>query len=160
MKNLFLVSFAVASYCLHSSGQTKFDSAASRLYDLQPPSLRMLSAKPESKSPATSLENAGLELRPTSVEPDKTTSAFANLGTLSERDQDEFLQLFHRMDGFGYFDRPSPDYDSPLVHWAKGTFEPEIVHLGKTTLSCSLLTATKRRNPFCLINPVVLSFSW
>lgn len=161
MKNLFLVSFAVASCCLHSAGQTKFDSvAASRLYDVPPPPLRMLSAKLELQSPAAALENARLEVQSKSAEPEKITPAFANVATLSERDQEEFLQLFHRLDDFGYFNRPSVDSDSPVVHWAKGTFEPEILHLGKTTLTCSLLTAIKHRNPLCLINPYFLTFSW
>src|SRR5262245_54012407 len=108
MKNLLLVSFAVASCSFCSSGQTKCDSvAASRLYDLSLPPLRILSAKPDSKSPAASFENSRLELQSGSVKPAKVTPAFANVATLNERDQEEFLQLFHRLDDFGYFDRPS-----------------------------------------------------
>jgi len=39
-------------------------------------------------------------------------------------------------------------------------FLPEEVHVGKTTVSCSILTAIKRKNPFCLINPIFLNVSW
>jgi len=39
-------------------------------------------------------------------------------------------------------------------------FEPEVIHLRKIDVSCSLITALKRRNPLCLINPIVLNVSW
>jgi hypothetical protein len=39
-------------------------------------------------------------------------------------------------------------------------FEPEGVEVGKTRFSCSILTAIRRKNPLCLINPIFLQLSW
>jgi len=58
-----------------------------------------------------------------------------------------------RSDQF-YLTRPEP------LSFADGIFRPEVVHLGKTSVSCSLLTALKRKNPLCLLNPIVFQLSW
>jgi len=39
-------------------------------------------------------------------------------------------------------------------------FEPEVIHLRKVDISCSAITAIKRKNPLCLLNPIVLNVSW
>lgn len=39
-------------------------------------------------------------------------------------------------------------------------FRPEEFRVGKTSVSCSITTAIKRRNPLCLLNPIVLNVSW
>lgn len=39
-------------------------------------------------------------------------------------------------------------------------FVPEFIHVGHTAVACSVWTAIKRRNPFCLINPIPLNVSW
>lgn len=39
-------------------------------------------------------------------------------------------------------------------------FVPTEVHVGETTVSCSVVTAIKRKNPLCLLNPIVLNISW
>ena len=38
--------------------------------------------------------------------------------------------------------------------------EPEVFRLGHTEMSGGLINAIKRRNPFCLLNPVFFSFSF
>jgi len=40
-------------------------------------------------------------------------------------------------------------------------FEPEVFYVGRrTTMSCSILTAIKRKNPLCLLNPIIFNVSW
>jgi hypothetical protein len=57
--------------------------------------------------------------------------------------------------------RAEPPPESGFVRAVDAIFSPEVVHLGKTTeLSCSVLTAIKRKNPLCLLNPLVFQLSW
>ena len=53
-----------------------------------------------------------------------------------------------------------PEALNLLKHPVDAIFEPEAVRLGKVGFSCSILTAIKRRNPLCLLNPEFLRFSW
>jgi hypothetical protein len=39
-------------------------------------------------------------------------------------------------------------------------FAPEVIRLRKVHLSGSLITAIKRKNPLCLLNPIVFWMSW
>ncbi len=75
-------------------------------------------------------------------------------------DQSRFAQIYRRLDEGGYLTRPELKPDGLLARLAD-SFEPEVIHLGKTTtLSCTLITAIKHKNPFCLLNPVFLVLSW
>jgi hypothetical protein len=56
--------------------------------------------------------------------------------------------------------RPVRSSDDPLVRCLDSVFRPEEFRVGKTTVSCSILTAIKRKNPLCLINPIFLNVSW
>lgn len=39
-------------------------------------------------------------------------------------------------------------------------FTPEVIRVGKASVSCTLVTAIKRKNPLCLLNPFVFQVSW
>jgi hypothetical protein len=39
-------------------------------------------------------------------------------------------------------------------------FEPEEFKVGKTMVSSSITTAIRRKNPLCLLNPIVFNVSW
>ena len=41
-----------------------------------------------------------------------------------------------------------------------GLFEPEEFKVGKTKVSSSITTAIRRKNPLCLLNPIVFNVSW
>jgi len=56
--------------------------------------------------------------------------------------------------------RPDPEALSILKHPVDAIFEPEVLRLGKAGFSCSIVTAIKRCNPLCLLNPEFLRFSW
>jgi hypothetical protein len=46
----------------------------------------------------------------------------------------------------------APPAESPLQR----AFEPAVIHLGHAEMTCSVLTAIKRKNPFCLLSPKIL----
>jgi len=56
--------------------------------------------------------------------------------------------------------RPEPPPDDLFSRTMNGIFTPTPLRIGKTTVCCSLVTAIKRRNPLCLLNPMVLNISW
>jgi len=66
-------------------------------------------------------------------------------------------RLVHDRD---FLKRPEPLLDDLFSRTLNGIFLPEPFRIGKTTVSCSLVTAIKRKNPLCLLNPIVLNISW
>ena len=82
----------------------------------------------------------------------ETTSANASLNGFT-------LQMYERLDRGGYLTRPEPPSDNRLDRFANA-FEPEIIHFRKVSVSCSLITAVKRKNPLCLINFTFLDVRW
>jgi len=69
-------------------------------------------------------------------------------------------EVYTKLDRFGYLTRPESGSDIPVVRWLGTTFEPAVFHIGKTWVSCTLVSAIKNRNPLCLLNPIFLSVSW
>lgn len=66
-------------------------------------------------------------------------------------------RLLHQSD---FLRRPEPPPDDLFSRLAIEIFVPETFRIGKTTVACSLVTAIKRKNPLCLLNPNVLNVSW
>ncbi len=64
----------------------------------------------------------------------------------------------------GYVTRTERVSRDGFAGWAAGaledTFSPEVITIRRTKVSCSLVTAIKRKNPFCLLNPVFLYVTW
>ncbi len=78
---------------------------------------------------------------------------------VDQRDQD-FQQYRRRWRNFGFI-RPAPAPDGILSRSLDSVFRPEEFKVGRTaTVSCSILTAIKRKNPLCLLNPIFLKMSW
>jgi len=92
--------------------------------------------------------------------PASSTGARFERSTVGLRQGDFDYQVFHRLDQEGYFERPPAPADSAVARWAQNAFTPDVMHLGKTTVSCSLVTAIKRKNPLWLLDPYFLQVSW
>jgi hypothetical protein len=130
--------------------------------------LRMPVAAPKPTAPEGSLaDGRGPRLDAVSARTDDVPrssrsqlSAVSEPALLSGHRQDHELEVFHRLDRAGFFERPQRPSDSAVVRWAEGTFQPEVLGVGKTKVTCSLLTAIKRKNPLCLVNPLFLNVSW
>jgi len=69
-------------------------------------------------------------------------------------------QVYERLEGEGYLTRPELPSENLLVRFANATFEPEVIHWKKISITSPLITAIKRKNPFCLINWIVLDVRW
>lgn len=59
-----------------------------------------------------------------------------------------------------FLKRPEPEPDDLFSRVANEIFKPEPFRIGKTTVCFSVVTAMKRKNPLCLLNPMVLNMSW
>src|SRR6266581_325837 len=91
--------------------------------------------------------NAGPE---TSFE---TTSASGSLSGAS-------LRIYERLEKGGYLTRPELPSEDRLDRLVNTIFVPEPVQFRKISVSCSIITAIKRKNPLCLINPIFLDVRW
>ncbi len=60
----------------------------------------------------------------------------------------------------GELTRVEPPSENKFLRPIEAIFEPTPVRLGKVKVSCSILTAIKRRNPLCLLNPFFIQGSW
>ena len=70
-------------------------------------------------------------------------------------------EAIHNSRGVVEFLEPPPIVsDNPLDRVLVEPFTPVGIPVGKTTVSCSVITAIKRKNPLCLLNPIVLNISW
>jgi hypothetical protein len=127
--------------------------------------LRLLASAAEQSEPHQPLESTdGLKLR---IPRPATNSypSFAHDEGLDNLELSSFQsgtarRIYERLDRQGYFDRPAVPSDSPVDRFVSSVFEPEVLHIGKTTVSCSLVTAIKRKNPLCLLNPIFLDVWW
>lgn len=68
--------------------------------------------------------------------------------TLSDRD---FHRGVFRSDRF-YLTQPKALPDSGVARFVDMVFTPEVVHVGKVSVSSPVLSVMKRRNPLCLLS--------
>lgn len=80
--------------------------------------------------------------------------------SLNSWTSDFHQQIYRRLEEGGYLNRPRGPSDNLFVRAVDGIFRPEVVHFKKVDVSCSLVTAIKRKNPLCLLNPIFLSVDW
>ena len=80
--------------------------------------------------------------------------------SLSSQGSDFDQRMYRRLEEGGYLTRMEQPSDNLFVRATDGIFRPEVVHFRKIEISCSLITAIKRKNPLCLINPIFFSASW
>jgi len=106
----------------------------------------------ETHATAAPAWEADLEISATNRLPERMTL----VGPLGESD----LRNYRWLDENGYLKRPPVKSDNAFVRVANNIFEPTPVRIGKTTVVCSIITAIKKKNPLCLLNPMVLSISW
>jgi hypothetical protein len=76
------------------------------------------------------------------------------------------LDIYRRLDEGGYLTKPYRP-DGLLASAMDSMSRPEVFHVGKTTVRCSLLSAIKHKDPLCLLNlddpesnPSVVFFKW
>ena len=65
-----------------------------------------------------------------------------------------------RPDEFYLVRAEGPVFEHGVNRFMDQVFRPEEIQVGKHYVSSSITTAIKRKNPFCLLNPIVFQVSW
>jgi hypothetical protein len=133
------------------SGQTNSIAEAGPQFFLPPIHLR-LEQEPEAVKPASKVE---LSLKPLSQTPQITSSSLE----VSWSDGSEFHSSVIRPGEF-YLTQAEPLPHGAVARTLDRIFSPEIVHVGKIPVSASIVTAIKRKNPLCLLNPIFFQISF
>jgi hypothetical protein len=118
--------------------------------------------------PSSALANVG-SLRTLPAQPSRADSLFNEASPargdfaakllLDGFKSDLDRRIYRQLDEGGYLTRISePDKD--VDYYFGRVFDPEVFYFGKKTVSCTLVTAIKRKNPLCLLNPVFFQVTW
>jgi hypothetical protein len=170
MKNTFLFPWLFALCCWNCAGQTNSQTVAVGLYSMSAP--RLLQPEPEPGKSATpnapaDTESAALLLSPASSgkalsDMDSMTNSVPSPDQMSSVSgvSDFDLQMFYRLERAGYLTPAAPPSDNRFFRFVDNTFLPEVIHYRKVDVSCTLVTAIKRKNPLCLLNPLFFNLSW
>jgi hypothetical protein len=148
MKLALVCGCSVALYAASSNGQTNACVEATPHFFLPPVPLR-LEARPE---PSKAAPTASVSLTP-------VVAPSTGLELSTAIDDGEFHSKVVRRGEF-YLTRVEPRPDGGIARVLDGIFTPEVVHIGKIPVSGSIVTAIKRKNPLCLLNPIVFQVSW
>jgi hypothetical protein len=70
------------------------------------------------------------------------------------------LQIYERLEKGGYLTKPELPSEDRLDLLVNSIFVPEPVQFAKVSVTCSIVTAIKRRNPLALLNPIFLDIRW
>ena len=138
-------------FALTGRGQTNSTAEVRPRFFLPPIHLR-LDQEPETLKPAPSVS---LSLTPISQASQATSSSLE----ISWSDGSEFHSRVIRPGQF-YLTRAEPLPNGTVARTLDRIFTPEVVHVGKIPVSASIVTAIKRKNPLCLLNPVFFQISW
>ena len=65
-----------------------------------------------------------------------------------------------RSDRFYLTPALEPPPETPIGRALDSVARPEVVRMGEADLSCSIITAVKRKNPLCLVNATFLDLTW
>lgn len=173
MKPLSALLIVVAFGCVIASGQTN-SSAPRAWFSLPAAKLRPLSKERRSYSDQAIALIARSKRQPPTSNQMNATATFSSLSTqhvnLAVRVPEQIALSYHPGDfdhrayrlikEEGYLSRPPPKPDGLISRVVSGIFVPTPIRVGKTTVCCSVVTAIKRKNPLCLLNPMVLNVSW
>jgi hypothetical protein len=168
MKWIFCFACGSACYCMGAFGQTNSSDLACGLFSLPPVRLRALPSEAEKTGPPTptgrvaeSVIQAPAAKPAVSVVRLSTPSGHpAGEMSLSTEVNDFDPDLYRRLEQSGCFTRRSAPSENAVTRCVDAVFRPEVVHIGKTAFSCSIITAIVRKDPLCLLNPIFLNLSW
>jgi hypothetical protein len=147
--NKTLVSFSILILSgLSSFAQTS--GTTNQLPHFSLPPIQLWQAAPEQEPIAK------LSLAPVS---EITQSASSQPMTLNNAVGDTEVQSRVVRPGQFYLIRNEPA-EKPFVRAAEAIWSPEPVRMGKISVSCPVITAVKRKNLLCLLNPIFFQASW
>jgi hypothetical protein len=153
MKELCFLCCALA--CLDVSGQTNAPLVSPDLFCLTPIRLRARveegTVQPVKADPAI--------VRYSKLVPD-FSEPYPEAITSIRNERQLVLEYLRDLNGASYLTAPTPPSESRFTRALEAVFVPEVIKVGKVSVSCSVITAIKRKNPFCLLNPMFVSLSW
>ena len=163
-----ITSLLLVCYCLSSFGETNAPLASPQLFSLPGIQLRLPFA--ESKEGVQRLttnldEELTSETVPKSEEASPSLAAESTPGDSPEPKtltNEELLMLgyYERLERGGFLTPPTRPPENLYTRTVNAIFQPEVMHVGKTFVSFSPITAIKRKNPLALLNPIVLNIAW
>jgi len=168
MNKAFLVASIMLFCCSDSRSQTNGTLVESNLFSLTQLQLRLpvLRSPHSTQSAAISVVNElklgpPLPTQPESI-PASTTNTTHFTNTLNQATSGTFSDMspYPARELGSFLTKRDPEAQSLLRHPVDTIFEPETLRLGKVNFSCSIVTAIKRRDPLCLLNPAFLGLSW
>ena len=70
------------------------------------------------------------------------------------------MQIYDRLDRARFLTKPELPSENRVDQLVNSIFVPEVIKFRKVSVSCSVITAIKRKNPLALINPIFLDVRW
>lgn len=151
----------VVGMALTAAAQTNSFSQYMRWFIIPKPHLRTVYTEPaESRADPqdgqVNLYSLPAEIRSADLKIQRSDRVALSM----DRGDGDVERYYLRQRDYGFIS-PARVSDNLVVRALDSVFRPEEFHVGRTTtVSCSILTAIKRKNPFCLINPIILDVSW
>jgi hypothetical protein len=142
-----------------SPGQTNEAEVSKPLFSLPKPKLLALESESDLTRTNASAFGEPFQVTASIAQPVKATATTPEVA-LSSFESDFEYSVYLRMDKLGVFDRPELPSDSLIERSLNAVFAPEVIQIRKVAITSSLITAIKRRNPLCLLNPMVFNLSW
>ena len=86
-------------------------------------------------------------------------AAMSLQGDMFAEVEESFADVYRRLEERNDLFAPRPS-DNRFVRATDAIFTPAPIKLGSTYISFTPVTALKKRNPLCLLNPLVFNISW
>jgi hypothetical protein len=157
----FIVVAVVALAALRASAQTNSTTDPLQWLAVPEPHRQTIGANISTPEAKNKWDEVTLHLPPAKATTADT--AFQNTGlsaSMASQNDEQFRQFILRHPGYGFVRTPR-EPDDRISRAFNAVFKPEPIRLGRNaTFSCTIWTAIKRKNPLCLLNPIVISASW
>jgi hypothetical protein len=156
-----VIVMAVGGIALAAAAQTNSFPQYARWLILPESHLRTEATEPPASTSDVEDGQAKLSSSTTALRSADLKIQHSDANGLSEvRDGGDVQRYYFRQPDFGFI-QPVRVSNNLVVRAFDSVFRPEEFHVGRTvTASCTLWTAIKRRNPFCLLNPIFLRGAW
>jgi hypothetical protein len=164
MNRILVVAWTLVVPCCDCFGQANSSVAAAqplpRLTLKLPPEQNSLAPPQGHLFPPPELKLQALPFRPENVSSPlpRQTGAFSS--QISSEGNPAQIAVFSRIEREGLLKPQGPTYDSDVERKIAAAFRPEIIHVGHVRITSPIITAIARRNPLCLLDPMVLGISF
>ncbi len=153
-------ALVILGLALGAAAQTNSTTACTRLFALPELHLRTESTPLQSSNPDPQPQEVESRSSPAQLESAELDTPGSDPAVVSTNRSDQNHELSYLVEKYaGALMQVRPP-DDAVARFLDSTYRPEPVHVGKVDISCSILTAIKHKNPFCLLNPIFLNFSW